>query len=363
MKRYDERNTLFSRVALKQGSVDYDTYYKRHPQTKEADDAQRGISFRNGLRKDDEFKRRFLPIITHNKTYIKHVFDLAEKYPLASNRVPLEGAFAENIKAITKSYGATDVGITRLTDASFYTHQGGVSDAIGKQTYGAPVLPRYKTAIVYSVAMDLDMINRAPQFEELLATEEAYVRVATIGSRLAMYLKDLGYRSMFNHSEYYLAPLVPLAYDAGLGQIGMTNHIVTKEYGNRIRLGAVFTTLEIDIDHPVDFGLVDFCKQCALCLLNCPSQAITHKERSVNGRPFYKFDDNRCYDIWLKTGTDCGTCISACPFTQGLDLSKVDRIKEDPSVIQELMDEHHLTHGRRVYHKNDLPIVRRHQDE
>jgi epoxyqueuosine reductase QueG len=288
---------------------------------------------------------------------------MTEAYPVSSKRIPLEGSFAQNIKEITRSYGATDVGITQLTDASYYSHQGGVSQALGIDTYGIPVAPRYRTAIVFTVAMDLDMINRAPQFEELLATEEAYVRVATIGSRLAMYLKDLGYKAMFNHSEYYLAPMVPLAYDAGLGQIGMTNHIVTKEHGNRIRLGAVFTTLEVDIDQPIDFGLTEFCKKCALCLLNCPSQAITHKERIVQGRPFYKFDDNRCYDIWLKTGTDCGTCISACPFTQGLDLAKIDRIKTDPTVIDELLAEHYQTHGRRVYHKTQLPIVREHSDE
>ena len=182
--------------------------------------------------------------------------------------------------------------------------------------------------------------------------KDAYISIL-----LAMYLKSLGYRSIANHGEFYLAPLVPLAYDAGLGQIGMTNHIVSKENGNNIRLGAVFTTLEIDIDHPVDFGLTEFCQECALCLMNCPSKSITHKKREVNGRPFYKFNDQSCFKMWTSMGTDCGTCIQSCPFTTGLDIKKVNQIKEDKSVIKELMKTHFTTIGRRAYTKKDLPIV------
>ncbi len=226
-------------------------------------------------------------------------------------------------------------------------------------SYGKEILPKYKTAIMFTVLMDKDMINRAPYFEELLATEEAYLKVSIIGSRIAMYLKELGYKSMFNSSEFYLAPLVPLAYDAGLGEIGMCNHIVTKEYGNNIRLGAVFTTLVIDYDKPIDFGLTEFCKNCALCLSNCPSNAITHKTRDVNGRQFYKFDDNKCFGMWINSGTDCGICISSCPFTQGVDLTKLSLIKEKPEMIKEIMDEHLQKYGRRQYPKNDLDIVKR----
>jgi reductive dehalogenase len=282
---------------------------------------------------------------------------MVERYPVNSDRIPLEPLFSANIKEITKYYGATDVGLTLLTDYSYYSHLGGLSEHLNLDTYNQQVTPRYKMAIVFTVAMDRTMINRAPQFEELLATEEAYIRVATIGSRLAMYLKDLGYHAMFNNSEYYLAPLVPLAYDAGLGEIGMVNHIVTKELGNNVRLGAVFTTLELKPDKPINFGLQEFCKQCALCLQNCPSHAITHKQKIVNGRPFYKLDENLCYDIWLKTGTDCGVCISSCPFTQGIDLTKLEHIQSQPEVIKELMEEHYQTHGRRLYSKVKLPIV------
>ena len=358
MKKYDERETLFSRVGLKKGSKEYKEFYKKNKEYIKDDDSQRGIAFRHKIRKSDRFKELFFPLTKDNKYYIKTVFDMVENKRVNPERVHIEPNFSANLKEIAKYYGATTAGIAKLTDYSYYSTHGGVSDKINMDTYNKKIYPKYKTAIVFTVLMDKDQINRGPQYEELLATEEAYVKVATIGSRLAMYIKELGYKAMFNNSEYYLAPLVPLAVDAGLGEIGMCNHIVTKEYGNNVRLGAVFTTLEVDYDKPINFGLTEFCKRCALCLSNCPSKAITHLPRMVNGRQFYKFHDNRCYDMWLKSGTDCGTCISSCPFTQGIDLDKVDRIKEEPDLIDEILKEFTDKHGRRVYTKEDLDIVK-----
>lgn len=363
MKKYDERETLFSRLALKKNSKHYKEFYQKNPQIKRFDDTQRGVKFRHKIRKSERFKELFLPITNHNKKYIKNLFDTVKRYPLNPIRTDIDKDFSANLKEITKYYGATTVGITKLTDHSFYSHFGGVNKHLNLDTYNDKIKPQYKTAIVFTILMDKAMINRGPQFEELLATEEAYIRVANVGSRLAMYLKDLGYKAMFNNSEYYLGPLVPLAVDAGLGEIGMCNHLITKEYGNNVRLGAVFTTLEIDVDHPINFGLTELCKKCALCLTNCPSRAITHKPRIVNGRQFYKFDENKCYGMWLKSGTDCGTCISSCPFTQGVDQDKLAKIKENPSIIGEIMEEHYNKHGRRVYQKEDLDIVKLKDDK
>jgi epoxyqueuosine reductase QueG len=363
MTKYDERNTLFGRVALEKDSKEYKEYYKKHPKTRHADDAVRGLSFREKIRKPQAFKDLFLPLTDHNKELISSIFHTAKNVKVNPNRQDIPRNFTKNIKEITKYYGASDVGIAKLDETNYYSHQAGLSSALGIDNLNKKVVPRYKTAIVFTVKMDLDFMNRAPHFEELLTTEDAYLKVALVGARLEMYLKELGYKAESQNGEYYLAPLVPLAHDAGLGQIGMANHIVTKEHGNNVRLGAVLTTLELDYDKPIDFGLHDFCKKCALCLMNCPSKSITHKQRVVNGRIFYKFNDNTCYEQWTKMGTDCGTCIQACPLTQGVDLSKLNRMKEEPSLMDDIMQEHFDKHGRRVYTKDDLPIVTLEEDE
>ena len=357
MTKYDERNTLFSRVGLRKGSKEYKEYYNQNPNTKKADDKVRNVQFRDRIRKSQQFKDLFLPVTASNKKLVRSLFHTARKMKVNSARMDIPEGFTENIKLITKYYGATDVGIAKLDDSNFYSHFGGLSKHVGIDNYGEKIVPRYKSAIVFTVEMDLEHINRAPHFEELMTTENAYIKLAFTGVRLEMYLKDLGYKSQSMNAEYYEVPLVPLAHDAGLGQIGMTNHIVTKKYGDRVRLGAVLTTMELDYDSPIDFGLHDFCKKCALCLMNCPSRSITHKQREVNGRIFYKFNDVACFEQWTKMGTDCGTCIQACPFTQGVDLKKVEKMKDNPSIMDEIMAEHFEKYGRRNYTKNDLPIV------
>lgn len=357
MKKYDERETLFSRVSLEKGSKEYQDFYDKNPKTKEIDDSLRGITFRHKLRKSEDFKKRFFPLIEHNKSFIKAMYDLSQNAPI-KEKVELPHDFSNNLKEITKYYGATDVGIAKMDEYSYYSHLGGLSKEIGLDNYNEIVKPIYKTAIMFTVKMDLEMMNRAPHYEELLATEQAYLKVAEIGARLEIYLKALGYPAISNNSEFYLAPMVPLAYDAGLGEIGMGNHLVTLEHGDNVRIGAVFTNLVVDYDQAIDFGLKDFCKKCALCLMNCPSKAISHKPRMVNGRQFYKFDDDLCYQMWTNCGTDCGTCIQSCPFTQGVDLEKARKMKDHPELMDEIMNEHFEKHGRREYTKQDLDIVK-----
>ncbi len=356
MKKYDEREILFSRIGLVKGTKEYADFYAKNPDYQINDDRLRGVAFRDNLNEDDNFKKLFSPLISNNKMFIKSLHEVVDNYPVKEKQV-IPKAFSKNLKEITKYYGATDVGITKLDETSYYSHSGGLSEALGIDSYNQKIIPKYKTAIVFTIKMDLALMNRAPHFEELLTTEEGYLKVAQVGARLSVYLKALGYDAFLNSSELYLAPLVPLAYDAGLGEIGLSNHLVTLEHGDNVRIGAVFTNLELEPDSPIDFGLVEFCKRCSLCLINCPTNCITHLPRMVNGRRFYKFDDTLCYEMWTKVGTDCGVCIQSCPFTQGVDLEKAKKMKDNPVLMDEIVKEHLEKHGRRKYTKKKLAIV------
>ena len=69
--------------------------------------------------------------------------------------------------------------------------------------------------------------------------------------------------------------MVPLAVDAGLGEMGRLGYLLTKKLEPRVRLGAVTTTLPLLPDRPVDIGVADFyriCKKCATC---CPSASMS----------------------------------------------------------------------------------------
>ena len=354
-KRYDARHLIFSRLALKKDSPAYHDYYQLKPELKKEDDLLRGIDFRNKYRADETFKARYFPLTKQNHVLLEALHKQVDAQPLGK-QLDLPKTFAKNLKEIAKHYGACDVGIVTLQDRHYYDYAKALNTLTPEN--GAPShIKRRRTAIVYAIEMDRESINRAPHYEELLETENAYLKMAFTGARLALYLKQLGYDTIFQSEAYYETPLVPLAYDAGLGEIGMSNHLVHPRYGDRIRLGAVLTDLPLSDDQPIDFGLQAFCKRCALCLMNCPSKSIKHQPRQVFNRPFYHFSDRTCYAMWIRCGTDCGTCIQSCPFTQGISEETIDWMKGNRARMDTVIQNHLAIHGRRSYRKEPLSIM------
>ena len=66
------------------------------------------------------------------------------------------------------------------------------------------------------------------------------------------------------------------AVNAGIGEIGVNNNLITAEYGSRLRLGAVITTAALEADPPKQYGVVpDFCVECGYkCIKPCPAGAL-----------------------------------------------------------------------------------------
>lgn len=352
---YDERHTIFSRVRLKPNTQNYRDFYHAHPHLKKGDDSIRGMDFMQNIRKDETFKQTFLPLIDNDDKLINAYHDITIKTPVTSKQNLLDKT---QIKALLKSFGAIDSGIVTLRDEHYYTHHGGVNEGLGLDNYGKSIKARYRTAIVYIISMDKKAMQRAPHFEEMLETKNGYQKIANIGTRLTLFLKSNGYRTLLQSEAYYITPLVPLAYDAGLGEIGMSNHIIHPQYGDRIRIGAVLTDLTLKPDTPIHFGLRSFCAQCGLCLINCPNQAIKHKRRIVYDRVFYHFDEQSCFKIFKTAGTDCGVCIQSCPFSYHIDEKTIQWMENDSEKIDQTIKKHIAKNGRRPCIKQPLDILR-----
>jgi len=351
---YDERDTLFARLRLVAGTDDYSEYYRRHPELKERDDALRdrgglmrliaggGLSVEEiralGLQPDDASKlleqlsddalvRALMDDST--ATIADYVRADLRRRP-ARRRIELPpDRMGSIVRGVARLYGASLVGITEMNESDYYTHR----------RAGEPVETRFRYAIVFAVEMSKDLVNHAPSRETFLATCNGYVDAARVGARLSGFVKSLGYETSLNSMARYDAPLVPLAEKAGLGQRGRCHFIVTKEFGNRVRLGAVLTDLPMDLDEPADFGLIEFCALCGECAVHCPSKALSGAPQIVNERPVWQFDEVKCFHMWTEYATDCGICIASCPLSQGIDTERVALMRNQPDLMWDILRE------------------------
>ena len=91
----------------------------------------------------------------------------------------------------------------------------------------------------------------------------------------------------------------PVAYDAGLGELGRLGLLITPQFGPRIRLSIVSTNLPLVYDNPIVLGVQDFCAFCKKCAVNCPSGAVAMGEKGIyNGIEKWQSNQESCYSFW-----------------------------------------------------------------
>jgi reductive dehalogenase len=109
---------------------------------------------------------------------------------------------------------------------------------------------------------------------------------------------------------------VPVAADAGLGELGRIGLLITRPYGPRVRLSVVTTDLPLVPDRPRTFGVQHFCRICMKCAEVCPSGSIDRGEKSLQaGTEKWQSRQDGCYHYWRIQGSDCSLCVRACPFS------------------------------------------------
>lgn len=345
LKRVDERDIIFSRSNYKKNSEVYKDYYFKNPQKKNIDD-----SFRNRPRLLEEdtttFNKLNSPIASSAFSFLRDIKDLCDG-DISCNKIDSDSTtFTKKIKSIASLYGSCLVGITKLEEKHIYTHRGR-----WEENYGEEIKLDHKYAIVFACEMDIDMVNRAPMLPEVIGTSKSYLDVAIVGMILSYYIRSLGYEARNHIDGNYLVIPALIAEDAGLGQIGRNSILTNKDYGSRFKLGVVTTNLPLDIDKKLDFGLEDFCKICKKCALTCPSQSLSRENKfNNNGEYNWSVDVETCYTKWTYLGTDCGMCISVCPFSQNLEsIKKYNSFNKNDDAIKEVLDEYKTKFGSRVF--------------
>ncbi|MCA0400041.1 MAG: tRNA epoxyqueuosine(34) reductase QueG [Proteobacteria bacterium] len=117
----------------------------------------------------------------------------------------------------------------------------------------------------------------------------------------------------------------PLAMEAGLGWQGKHSVLVSREFGNWLFLGAIYTTMPLSPDAPEK----DHCGSCRRCLDICPTDAFPAP---------YQLDPRRCIayltiehkgpiaaDLRAGIGNrvfGCDDCLAICPWNKFAEASR-----------------------------------------
>ena len=213
------------------------------------------------------------------------------------------------IKRASLLYGASLTGICAVNPNWIYTD--------------AEIPEDCTNAIVMAIEMDPEGIATSPAIPAAAATGVGYSRMGFVLALLGEFIRNLGYTAVQCANDTGLS--IPLAIDAGLGQLGRHGLLITPHYGSRVRLCKIFTNLPLEVDNPIVFGVTDFCKRCKRCAEACEVDAISKEDEPTftpscksNNTGVLKWPVNveLCYEFWCDNGGDCSTCIAVCPYTK-----------------------------------------------
>lgn len=309
-RRVDERDIMFARARLRPGSPEYEAYYAMRPHNREPDERTRALP---GLLSPAAPAADPVAFAAAEAS-----FALAEALreevdgPVAPARLDRPTAeMTALVRAHGLRLGARDVGIAELAPAHVYSHVGR-----GAGTWGEPIELPHRFAIAFTVEMDHGVMRAAPAAPVVAESARKYAEAAKIAVSLARLIRELGHpaRAHIDGNYRVIAPLV--ARDAGLGEIGRMGLLMTPRLGPRVRIGVVTTDLELVADGPRDdVSVIDFCTVCNKCTENCPSGAIPAGRRTPIDRGLrWAIDPDACFRLWNRIGTDCGRCMTVCPY-------------------------------------------------
>lgn len=214
-------------------------------------------------------------------------------------------------------------------------------------------LPR---AISIAAALDPDVIqgiSQGPTREYFAEYKRVNELLADLCKRAAGILIKLGNEARTvepttaHFDEHTLSMPIQhktIATRAGLGWIGKSALLITKQYGPAVRLSSVLTDAEFTTGDPVD---ASHCGDCRRCADACPVKAIAGNHWSVGTPRESLCNAFVCCDavkgLAGRQGIDatiCGICINACPWTQNYLAHELNRkaIRQEMKIAEAVTD-------------------------
>ncbi len=335
VERIDERDNIWARARTMHPNrgdrEEYRIYYGQlHPERRERDDKLFGhtvgdhgcidkINFHNKMIGGVGLNR-FMTKLGPQEMILPQVNAPDKKYARELSPQKL----TDLIKGLCKQLGADLVGVAELNPLWVYSHRGQIHQG-NWPDWGKELPAPHKYVVVFGFGMDVNLVRTAPFSPCDVEVYHQYAKAVVVSVQMAHIVASLGHEVKAHHLRAQDLLLVPAAVDAGLGELSRCGNLITKEFGTRIRLGAITTDAELVIDQPANIGATEFCQTCGKCAEQCPLGAIPRGDREVvNGSLRWRIDPEKCYEYWTKSGTHCSLCLSCCPWSH--DDSFVHRV-------------------------------------
>ena len=225
--------------------------------------------------------------------------------PLAADRTaftsPAEAA--RHLKDKALEFGADIVGICAIEPSDVYR--------------GRSVAERF--AIAVGQRMRWREFQEVPSRASAIECLRVYYTLGETVIQLADHIRSLGYACKVEHPIGDSDLLhIPIGLKAGFGELGRHGSIIHPRLGPLFRMGSVATSIELEVDHPIDAGIAKFCDTCLACRKYCPPQAIPDQRSPEAGQDHlgydrYVVDTGRCFPYFAKHSY-CSICLPVCVY-------------------------------------------------
>ena len=233
-----------------------------------------------------------------------HLLDWKKPAPVTNNQQERSPAdWSRRIEEYAISLGVDKVGITKIKPEWIFE-----GDEM-PETY----------AIILATRMDYESLSNsrkrkfAPTIKEVMSI---YYYGHERARKVADWLREQGWPARgFGIPMGTALNILPAAIEAGVGELGKHGSLICKEMGALFRLAYVVTDLPLEVTHPTDIGVDDFCLRCTACSRECPPNALSDSKQLVRGVERWYVDFDKCVPYFNET-SGCGICIAACPWSQ-----------------------------------------------
>jgi ferredoxin len=313
LERFNEADNAQARGELLPDGGLWKEYYQKHPELEEIGRAWSKLPGPGGIGPLED--RLMVAAMQETLSLISKDENLDGLPSTDKITIPPSRASAK-IKGLAHHLGADLVRVGPLNPAWVYSHVGRAHYP-GKEI-GVEINLRHNSAIVVATHLNLNKLRCAPELGSLTEIFQNYLQLGKIVVTLAKYIRLLGYSARAHDLLNYQILITPTAIDAGLGELGRNGILITEKYGNAVKIAAVTTDLPLAHDKPVDIGVDEYCQDCQICAKYCPVGAIpiNQDKMVIRGVRKWKINENACYTYWRTVGTDCGICLSVCPWSR-----------------------------------------------